>query len=261
MIVAWDELWATARTAWPEITVSRDTFVAYLGERLGDTDPAQLQLGDLYLACACVSGDPRALAVLDRRFFGDVGAFIAHIDPSPELADEVRQHLREKLLVAAPNATVKLADYRGRGPLGGWLRVAAVRTALNAVRARKQPVDADADELEAPVDDPELTVLKSRYATELRDAFEATLAALPSDERTVLSMHYLDGLTIDEIGVTYGVHRATVARWLEKSRTAILADTRRRLGKRLQLAGAELDSLIGFARSRLDVSLRRLLAT
>ena len=89
--------------------------------------------------------------------------------------------------------------------------------------------------------------------------FQATLAALPADERTVLRMHYLDGLNIDRIGVVFNVHRATVARWIARTRDALLAETKRRLGERLRVTGRELASLMGLVQSQLDVSIGKVL--
>jgi RNA polymerase sigma-70 factor (ECF subfamily) len=167
-----------------------------------------------------------------------VGAFVAHIDASADFADEVRQQLRERLLVGAQP---RIADYRGQGALGGWLRVAAVRTALTIKRAASR---AEIAAPSPPAPDPELDFLKTRYRGELEAAFRATLEKLPADERNVLRLHYLDGCNIDEIGAVYPVHRSTVARWLADSRQTLLDETRRRLVERLDLKEGEIDSLI-----------------
>ena len=49
------------------------------------------------------------------------------------MVDDVKQELREKLLVAS-GALPRIADYLGEGPLTGWVRVSATRTALNLLR-------------------------------------------------------------------------------------------------------------------------------
>jgi RNA polymerase sigma-70 factor (ECF subfamily) len=146
------------------------------------------------------------------------------------------------------------------GALGGWVRVAAVRTALNLRRDQK-PAEAEQPRMSPSeaVPDPELDFLKMRYRGEFEAAFGDALGALDSEERNVLRLHYLDGLNIDEIGALFKVHRTTVARWLAKSREQILMGTRRRLGERLRITDSELDSLIALVQSQLDVSLRRFL--
>jgi RNA polymerase sigma-70 factor (ECF subfamily) len=71
-------------------------------------------------------------------------------------------------------------------------------------------------------------------------------------------MHFVDGLTIDEIGALYQVHRATAARWISGARNTLLADTRARLTARLALTPSQFDSLMRLVRSELDLSLQRL---
>ena len=52
---------------------------------------------------------------------------MARIDSSSQFVDEVKQGLRERLLVGPPP---RIAEYSGSGPLGGWLRVVSVRLAI-----------------------------------------------------------------------------------------------------------------------------------
>src|SRR5581483_4498624 len=97
---------------------------------------------DLYLACACARGVPAALAALDRAVLLRVPAFICRVSTDAAFADEVRQQLRERLLVAPPGGAPKIAEYGGAGALHAWVRVAALRTALNLRRNRDdQPAE------------------------------------------------------------------------------------------------------------------------
>jgi len=218
---------ADARKAWPDVPVDESDFLERLAHHLPDGPPTAetivaMHTAELYLACACARHEPHALSLFDARFMPEVGAFVAQIDASHAFADEVRQQLREKLFVGAGDVAPKILDYSARGPLGGWLRVAAVRVALN-LRRGKDALTSGASATEtvefvSPGADPELDYLKTRYGAELRDALRTTLAALPQDERTVMRMHYVDRLNIEEIGVAYHVHRATVARWIAASR-------------------------------------------
>ena len=258
----------TARAAWPDVQVDDKTVLGYVAARLPEAadEPAaqvaSMHVSDLYLACACARGDTRALKAFEVHFLPEVASFVAQIDRSPSFADEVRQQLREKLFVSAKGETPKIADFSGRGPLGGWIRVSAVRTALNLRRGKKENADAN-DELgpamASPTPDPELDYLKLRYGRELREALQTTLGQLPADERAVLRMHYIDGLNIDEVGTAYRVHRSTVARWLAASREKILEETKRSLSERLQIDRGEVESMIGLVQSQLDVSIYRYL--
>jgi RNA polymerase sigma-70 factor (ECF subfamily) len=248
---------------WPGVEVAATDLAAHLRVVVpGDAPVAALHAEDLYLACACAAGDARALKAFERELLCQVPEYLRHIDRDPVFVDEVRQRLRERLFVAAPGARPRIVEYTGRGALGAWLRVVAIRVALNLKRRAKPTVPAEGEHapvLRSPAPDPEVDYLKTRYAEDFRAAFQATLGALSADERNLLKLHYLDGLNIDEIGVAYHVHRATVARWLAHARERILAETRTRLAERLAAAEDDVDSVLDLVRSQLDVSLHKML--
>ncbi len=254
---ALNQILADCLRVWPDVEIDAQLFLDYLRERSADASP---HVTDLYLACACGLSQRVALDHFERKFLSQVSAFIAQIDSSADFAEEVRQQLREKLLVHTPGTRAKIADYRGTGALGGWLRVASVRVALDLKRQEQSsPIEPARDSLPsmpAPLIDLELDYLKASYRDELQEALQLTLAGLPIDERNVMRLHYFDGLSIDEIGSLYKVHRATVARWLMASRETILSETRRILRDRLKLEESELDSVINLVQSRLEASRR-----
>src|SRR6185369_15597861 len=99
-------------------------------------DLRELQVADLFLACACLHNDDAAWRELDRIHLSRLPSFVARIDPSPAFGDEVRQRLSEKLIRDAGGGKAKLALYSGRCALGGWLRVAAVREAQDLKRTQ-----------------------------------------------------------------------------------------------------------------------------
>jgi RNA polymerase sigma-70 factor (ECF subfamily) len=246
-----------AQKAWPGVVVSAEAFAAYVAERIASPNALDgLHASDLYLACACVAGDPRALQLFDAKVLSEVPRYVARLSADADFVDRVRQLLREKLLM--PGAGAKLREYRGRGPLGGWIRVAAIRTALNEQRADERAAGraaAEAPAVREPLD-PELELLKAHYMAEVKEAFEATLRALSTDARNVLRMHYLDGATIDEIAAVYDVHRSTAARWISESRAAILDEARHLLRERLKGTPSEVESILRLVDSCLDVSAR-----
>jgi RNA polymerase sigma-70 factor, ECF subfamily len=251
------ELYRTARAAWPQIEVDAARFIAWARARADDADG--MHAADLYLACACAQGEPRALAEFEKRYLAEVPSYLARMDVSRATVDEVQQRLREKLLIGTPP---RIADYSGRGPLGGWMRVVAIRTALDFARAEKPhaPLDEDGPlALASPAPDPELDYIKTRYRKEFKTAFQAALLQLEKRERNVLKLHFLDGLGIDEIGAFYRVHRATVARWLVRVRQILLEQTRKALAEKLRLGESELESLMNLVQSQLEVSIKRYL--
>ena len=262
---------ATGRAAWPHIHVDDAEFARFLARRIGTSDDLvaeleELPAADLYLACACATGDARAIAAFEAAYFPNVDTAVAAMRAPIGAADEVKQILRTRFFVGAPGPNggrpPAIADFGGRGNLHGWVRVSAARELLRLFKKERRKVELDEallDEI-APFPDPEMAVVKAKCRTELAAAFRAALAALSPRERTLLRYQIADGLGIDAIGAIYRVHRATVARWLAAIRERLVADTQERLGATLRLDAGEVRSVIRLVRSQLDFSLVSLLA-
>jgi len=218
-----------------------------------------MHAGDLYLACACAAGVAGALAALEAEHLARIREFAASVDGSPAFVGELTQQLRARILVADGDRPARIATYSGRGSLGGWIRVAAVRLARDIARGDREAT-RPRDELEPGAVDPELGYLKQLYGDAVSRAVHDALAALTGDARTLLRLHYVDGLSIEQVGAAFGVSRATGARMLATARMTLLAGIRERLVGAIGVRAEEADSLVAFVRSRLDVSLARALA-
>jgi RNA polymerase sigma-70 factor (ECF subfamily) len=225
-----------------------------------------LALTDLGFALACAEGDAESIGELERTVIDAVPKSIAGLRPDARFVAEVQQELRSALLVG-PHGRPKLLDYKGRGPLGAWSRVVALRIAYGMLRDENAANAADGGDgdalasMAADIDAPDIAHLRATYATALRDAFREAAASLEHEERAVLRAHAVDGLTIDQIGSLYQVHRATAARWVSHARGALLDALRAALGRRLGIDEASCESVIALVRSRIDLSLERVLDT
>jgi RNA polymerase sigma-70 factor (ECF subfamily) len=257
---------ADSRATWPDVVLSDDDFLAYLASRLAPDVPLGIALRsacvtDLWLACAVARGDPAALRAFDHHCLRGVEAAIAHLDGGTALAADVRDAVRERVLSGTTGGPAKITEYRGRGDLRGWLRVVAVREALDVLRARRREAPLDRDAVLAErLDDAGPADMTTAERRVYRDAFASALATLSPRERNLLRQQYLYGATVDELAALYGVHRATAARWVGRVRELVLRRTRRHVGEALRLAGDELDSVMGRIASHLDYSLRHTLS-
>ena len=264
---ALDDAVRRARAAWPALSADEGAFRERLLRCVPPGKDAAQQLAglhaaDLWLACACAGGDRKAHEELDVKLRQAVPSAAARMRASSAFIEEVAQRLRQKLLVGGPDGQPKIRAYVGRGPLSSWLRAAALREALNLLDGEKDetPLDgAQLSRLPAGGGDPELDLVRRRHAPELREALDAALRGLADRERSLLRLYFVQGLTVEEIGRMEGTHKSTISRWLSRSRAAVLAEVRLKLGTRLGLQDAELDSLIGVLRSQLHVSLHRAL--
>ena len=256
---------ARARRAWPGLTLPDAEFVSDLAERLPASErPAEavraLCAEDLFLAGSCRRGDARALAEFERRVLPQARAALLTRRESPESVDEALQALRARLFVGSPDAPGKIAEYSGRGPLSAWVRMAAVRVALNLNRGKVvQAGTSLGSQLAAPATPPELGYVKARYRADFKAAFEASFASLPQRERTLLRLNLIDGLSTTKLARVYRADASTVRRWLADARKSLVEGTRRELAKRLHASERELESIIGLLVTQLEDSVQRIL--
>jgi RNA polymerase sigma-70 factor, ECF subfamily len=256
-----DDLVARGRGAWPQLGVAERAFRTYVAERVGaDVDPASIHAEDLYLACGCALGDPAAIAAFDAGYRDQLRGFVARVDAPAVVRDEACQAVMRDLLVAEPGRPPRIAIYTGRGPLGAFLRVVAVREAVRLARAAGPAAPGDAAlERVADRDDPELHYLRALYGGAFKEAFAAALADLSLHDRALLGRHLVDGASIDVLAVDHEVHRATVARWIARARDRLVDGTTRRLARRLGIGHDEVASVLRLVESNVDLSARRLL--
>jgi len=104
-------------------------------------------------------------------------------------------------------------------------------------------------------------MLKGRARESFRLAFETAVRSLEPRQRSLLRLHLIGGVTLEQLASMYNVHRATVVRWLAAARAELLEKTKQGIARDLEVGGAELESLMDTIQSRLDVSVERLLAS
>ncbi|MEO6574698.1 MAG: sigma-70 family RNA polymerase sigma factor [Polyangiaceae bacterium] len=251
----------SAHEAWPALVVSNDAFLAYVGERVTARDPmASLRSSDLYVACACMNGEARALTALEARCFPDVDHALARMKLSAARVDDVKQGLRQHLFVGNGTDPPHLVEYTGRGDLRAWIKVSAVRAALKVLRKEKREVlmeDEALMDIGASGDDPEMQYVKQIFRSQFKTAFQRALDSLTDREKNLLRQHVVDALSIDEVGTLYQVHRATAARWITKARETLLGETRKHFMTHAKISGAECDSIMRMVHSQLDMTIRR----
>ncbi len=259
---AWIEV---ARARWPGIDVERTVFASYLAARLpahGGLDA--LNVVDLYLACACSVGIPSAIDAFRRELLPDIDAAVAAARVSAADGEDVKQQVCAKLLAGDADHPPRIVDYEGRGALRTWVRVIGARTLVSLLRRRERRGHDAEDVVHAmpgPADDPELVVLRSELRDELKAALHDAMRSLTARDRRLLRQSLLDGLTIDDLGALYGVHRVTAARWLIEARRVLWARTKAILLSKLGDGAADLESFLRQRRTHLDLSLQRALRT
>lgn len=226
-----------------------------------------LDAAELWHAAACAAGEAGALRIFDARYIARLDDALRPMKLDAATVEDVKQQVRERLLVAPEDGTPLVLQYAGGGRLAGLVKVMAMRTALNGIRHERRRTavatrasDETVERIMAQDLGPELRFIGDQHRDLIRRSFQSTIAALPSHDRGVLRLHVLDRLTIDEIAAVQGVHRATAARRLAKIRAEISARVRDRLKDEHSFGELEVDSVMRAVDSRLELSLGRVLA-
>jgi RNA polymerase sigma-70 factor (ECF subfamily) len=264
--IALGGLLTRARERYPRLTVDDVAYARHLGGRLEAGEAvlealASLNADDLFLAFACATGDASAIAIFEEDCMRRAEGAVGRKGVSRDVIEEAKQNVRERMLVA--DGAPKILDYNGRGDLKNWLRVAVVREAiyLSKKADKEGPLSYELFTFADPAVDPEIGYFKARYRAEYKAAFEAAITQLEARERSLLRQQYVLGMTVDQIGTIYQVHRATAARWVQSAREELLSKARFELAKRTGLSRAELESIVRMIESQLNVSLNRLLVS
>jgi RNA polymerase sigma-70 factor (ECF subfamily) len=141
------------------------------------------------------AGDVSALQYLYIRFADDVYGYVRSIVRDSHEAEDITQNVFAKLMRA-------ITRYEPRDvPFAAWILRVARNAALDQIRARRQiPFE------EVRTDDNGHEQLGFECAQALREG----LARLPEDQRDVLVLRHLAGLTPHEIAMRLGKTDASV---------------------------------------------------
>jgi RNA polymerase sigma-70 factor (ECF subfamily) len=108
--------------------------------------------------------------------------------------------------------------FRGEASLATWIYRVAMRTALR-LRARARPTADAAIDATPAAPDPEAALA----ARDDMRVVQAALDALPAEQRVVVALFSIDGLSHGEIAAILGVPEGTVWSRLHKGRKALAA--------------------------------------
>jgi RNA polymerase sigma-70 factor (ECF subfamily) len=176
------------------------------------------QRADLEWVRLAQAGDRAAFAHLVRRHQGGVHRFILRMLESHDEALELTQETFIKAWQALP-------QWQPQAQFKTWIYRIASNTAMDALRRRRivevVPLEPDYD---APSQGagPELQ-LESRQR--LR-ALDAALGALPPEQREVILLRELEGLSYAEIGAALDLQEGTVKSRLARAREALASAVR-----------------------------------
>lgn len=237
----------------------------YLGSQADAAERSQLlatlHLGDLVLARACARGHETAWVDFLRLYQPKLRMMALSLvhdrQQALDLADSLHAHLYG---LAAKDGTrvSKLDRYMGGGSLEAWLRTVLAQRRVDEWRRRRATVnweDAEPALLRATVAAPAEPSPRLLVVTALR----AALGRLKAEQKLMLTLYFLDGRHLAEIGRLFGVHESTMSRRLRRVETNLRrAVVRELLHRGLDRRAAE-DALCCDVRT-LELDLRHTLA-
>ena len=171
---------------------------------------------DLPLLTAARAGDRDAFTALVRRHERRLISFAGRMLRNAAEAEEAAQEVFLKAYRA-------LGSFRGEAKVATWLTRIATHHCLNLLRdRRRRPVAADppgdpVGRLAETGPDP-LAALEERAR---EAAVHAALGTLAPDQRTILLLRDLQGLSYEEVSQTLGIELGTVRSRLHRARMAL----------------------------------------
>ena len=257
MVTDWNQLAQGAFEALPGVKGNRADFAAVLAKQADEG----VSDADLLLAWATLKKDPVATRELDRRLVQAVRMTVGRFDTLN--ADDVEQLVRQRVLVGDGVSGPKLLKYRGKGALKAWLKAVATTLAIDESRKGQPDKHGDDDVLANTASGEtgaESKLLHQQQKHHFNAAFRQALTQLTPQDRTVLRMRFVDGLTAEEIGKAFNVHRTTATRWLEKVQKDVMEATHALLAANAGLATSEIRSILRAVQPSLSDRISRLLA-
>jgi RNA polymerase sigma-70 factor (ECF subfamily) len=253
------EVLERAHRAWPEVDLPDRTFARELGRKIKAREDTlvglrTIRVEDCFLAVACGLGNAAALQHYERHYVPLLRATLGRMGLTTSEADETLQVMREELFVPKTGNEPRILNYAGRGELRGWLRAVAARTGLRTVRHPLKQV-ALGESIATNAKDPELECLKQTYGAAFREALVEALHEISTDDRLLLKRRFGHGLSFEEIGGLYGIHKSTAARKIEGARERLVGLLRDAVMQRLNMGRAEFSSLLPLLQSELEFTL------
>lgn len=186
-----------------------------------DEADRRAELTDAELIAATATGDRAAFARLVERYQRPIHHLARALVRDRQHAEDV---LQETFLAAFRSA----ASYRGDAPVSAWLYAIARHTAYRLER-RAREVASDDRSLErlgheAGWGSPDVELAASR--AQLRDRLEAALAALPAEDRELLTLRDGLGLSGEETAAALGVSVAAMKSRLHRARLRLAGTLR-----------------------------------
>lgn len=162
---------------------------------------------DQALVVAVQRGEASALDALVQRYHTPLSQFLERMVGEPETALDLTQETFLKMIRALPR-------YRPRAKFSTWLYTIAANLARDELRRRQVRTEhlahLEEEERQELPSEPRLSVVDEALGNVTREEVRRALVALSEEHRTVVLLHYFQGLSYREIADVCGCTVGTV---------------------------------------------------
>jgi RNA polymerase sigma-70 factor, ECF subfamily len=202
-----------------------------------------LHLEDLALVCALRKSSEPAWEEFVARYrtilYGAARAIVGSAGEAHarDLADSLYAELYGLDRAGGSRGRALLDYFHGRSKLATWLRAVLAQRHVDTLRSAKRtksledetepvrPAVAGSGTATRDAADPDRT----RLLPQLRQAMTGALAALGPSDRLLLSLYYVQELTLAQVARLRGVHEATISRQIDRIRRELRETVERTL--------------------------------
>lgn len=173
-----------------------------------------LEEGEARLLAACRRGDQEAFEGLVLKYQHQIFSVAFRILHDQAEAEDVAQEVFLKAFRA-------LAGFRGESKLSTWLYTITSRLCLNRLKARRKDLSRRLRDDPVTAENGPPSPDRALEERELRALLERELQGLSEEQRIVLALRDIQGLSYEEIAIALGVELGTVRSRLHRARMAL----------------------------------------
>ena len=135
------------------------------------------------------------------------------------------ENLAAELILPRQDSPARIETYRGRTPLGSWLRSLVANAWISHTR-KKQPLASNNLPEAGAIDDPAQVLDERQCEALLRPAFSEAVEMLEAEDRLLLKILILDGAPQNQVANSLGISSGTLTRKRQRAATRVLSSIR-----------------------------------
>jgi RNA polymerase sigma-70 factor (ECF subfamily) len=184
---------------------------------------------DRALLQRCLNREPGAWNDFVDRFLGLIYHVIhhtAHLRSVPLQPEDIEDVAAEILLQMVANDYAVLRQFRGQCSLATYLTVIARRICVHELARRSVAKEVQPSAAHPDLEDVEADEEPATHGMENLEEVEKLLAKLPSREREVVRLHYLEGRSYEEISTALKIPVNSIGAILSRARKKLRKNAR-----------------------------------